>query len=482
MREIFMKCDKSNTFYFAIREATGKAVNISELEEKDRGKKCGCVCAACGRHLVAKLGRGSRRPHFSHLPLEEGEVSCSAEWANESGLHKMAKEIIQNESAIMLPAIKVSSEQDPNYNPRDMRQWESLEYRPERLFKYQKAALEVSQKDFVPDIIVSGEKASLAIEIAVTHFVDEEKEQKIRAAQMPTIEIDISEFFNSEDFSRERLSEQLLRSVEHKKWVYNRLENKALRAVCERNKKLEEEYQRKQKEEQNRQERINKWIEEQKRHESQVESEEHNLETDRQYWIRTSRALIWPDERVLDGVNSLGICKLKFESIDKLPVFLNIPVFGEVAFNCDRRIWQTILFENFIFRRQPNSTLCPERIYTYFAGHKADLLSKKYVHIRKKTGGSIHFPFLEDRDVLRRAIEEYLVHLSALGFVNEEYYRNPEPEEEYSISRYTLEPPQKEYERFLKRVLPYMPLTDKPFDYLQRQWIDSCEKHLDAGH
>ena len=37
--------------------------------------------------------------------------------------------------------------------------------------------------------------------------------------------------------------------------------------------------------------------------------------------------------------------------IDKLPFFLNIPITGEMVFPCDRRIWQSALFDKFVFNR-----------------------------------------------------------------------------------------------------------------------------------
>lgn len=37
--------------------------------------------------------------------------------------------------------------------------------------------------------------------------------------------------------------------------------------------------------------------------------------------------------------------------IDKLPFFLNIPITGEMLFPCDRRIWQSALFDKFVFNR-----------------------------------------------------------------------------------------------------------------------------------
>lgn len=88
-----MELNHSGMIYFALKEESNQVVHISEMVEKDRGKACECICLCCGRPLVAKLGRGKKAAHFAHL-AEEGRTSCSADAANESGLHKIAKEIV----------------------------------------------------------------------------------------------------------------------------------------------------------------------------------------------------------------------------------------------------------------------------------------------------------------------------------------------------------------------------------------------------
>ena len=45
------------------------------------------------------------------------------------------------------------------------------------------------------------------VEIAVTHFIDEVKEQKIKEIGLPTIEIDLSKIYR-QDFKREELENE----------------------------------------------------------------------------------------------------------------------------------------------------------------------------------------------------------------------------------------------------------------------------------
>lgn len=149
-----------------------------------------------------------------------------------------------------------------------------------------------------------------------------------------------------------------------------------------------------------------------------------------------------------------------------IPFYLNIPVFGEIAFNCDRRIWQTILFENFIYRRKENSVLQPEKVYFYFGNVQKNWLNLDFVHFWKK-----NFP---EKSLLRCALEEYMIHLSGLGFIDRAFYRDANVYREYPVRRCTLEPENTLYAEFLKQALAQMPPTNNPFDYLQEGWIKKC--------
>lgn len=101
-----MACTQTENFYFAIRKDTGEPVHISQMLEKDRGLDCNCVCAACKRSLVAKLGRGKRVRHFAHYAERDIVLDCSAQKANKSGLHQMAKKIVKESTYIILQKFK----------------------------------------------------------------------------------------------------------------------------------------------------------------------------------------------------------------------------------------------------------------------------------------------------------------------------------------------------------------------------------------
>ena len=90
-----MACIQTENFYFAIRKDTGEPVHISQMLEKDRGLDCNCVCAACKRSLVAKLGRGKRVRHFAHYAERDIVLDCSAQKANEKSSKRVHISISQ---------------------------------------------------------------------------------------------------------------------------------------------------------------------------------------------------------------------------------------------------------------------------------------------------------------------------------------------------------------------------------------------------
>jgi hypothetical protein len=149
------------------------------------GLACNCFCPQCKGRLVAKNRGEEKRPHFSHEPTEATAMACVN--AGESSVHLMAKQVIANSVAIILPKAHGQRTED-------------------LVHKLSRVRLEVWCDDHRPDIIAtydgqlaSGESRPLAkkgddvvIEIAVTHPCDRDKISKLRARGVPAFEIDLS--------------------------------------------------------------------------------------------------------------------------------------------------------------------------------------------------------------------------------------------------------------------------------------------------
>jgi hypothetical protein len=182
------------------------------LNEKDEtthvdavpnGKDCGCFCPHCGKPLVAKNKGTIRDHHFAHYE----ENMCIHGY--ESSLHLLAKDLFRDAKKIRIPSVE----------SKHIAQ--GLIIVDEEIANIQNVRLERRINDFVPDIILTFDDASqLAIEILVTHRVDDDKIAKIKKSGINTLEIDLSQYFHA--ITKEKLSDLLLESTNYKRWLFHR--------------------------------------------------------------------------------------------------------------------------------------------------------------------------------------------------------------------------------------------------------------------
>ena len=82
----------------------GEKVNIDDAAH---GKACNCFCPICHKPLIARnskpLNEAKRVHHFAH------SKGCNCEASDETVLHKLAKQIILEEKALMLPTFDSSN-------------------------------------------------------------------------------------------------------------------------------------------------------------------------------------------------------------------------------------------------------------------------------------------------------------------------------------------------------------------------------------
>ena len=118
----------------------------------------------------------------------------------------MAEQIFLEEKEIELPSL---SSQAGNYIAYFFKggKWQIEE-----------VELEKKISDFIPDIILKKGNIILLVEIYVTHAVDENKKNKIIEANLPVIEIDLSEFVH-DDMTKEDLRLHL-RETARMNWIH----------------------------------------------------------------------------------------------------------------------------------------------------------------------------------------------------------------------------------------------------------------------
>lgn len=183
---------------FVALDPNGQLITI---ENAMRGLACHCTCACCGEPVVARKGL-IREHHFSHHSNKE---SCFIH--RESLLHLYAKEVIRNHLGLQLPPI-------PGTWPEseDQTSW----------WDFERVDEEVPQQGFQPDLVAHLKGGSqLFIEIAVTSFIGEEKQERIKNIGIDTVEIDLSELlFNKQPIPSEEVKAHILEQTRNKSWIY----------------------------------------------------------------------------------------------------------------------------------------------------------------------------------------------------------------------------------------------------------------------
>lgn len=316
-----------------------KVVFVYELTSLEKGKACNCICPACRKQLVAKLGPHNQW-HFAHDGAE-----CNLFAAQQTALHMLAKEFIEDSKKLLFPGISINKDDycdDIDDYRVQSKIPQSIKYREARVANCDSVSLEKKISSIVPDIMVTAKGRRCLIEVAVTHFVDEEKEKKIKEIGLPLFEIDLSNLYNSE-FSREELAEEVLFNSSNRTWIFNPLYDDARRWAKEKYSKIIQSA----KEEVKSQDETESVRAKKKQQRREIGEKRIKDIFELDNYKKTVAAL----ENEEEAAKQIKQLHMKID-IDKLPFFLNIPITGEMVFPCDRRIWQSALFDKFVFNRK----------------------------------------------------------------------------------------------------------------------------------
>lgn len=186
----------------------GRITNILDVES---GLRCECICPSCGEALVAKKGSKIMH-HFAH------HAGHNCEYGYESSLHLAAKDILSKAKKIVIPPVYVDF--PDSYKAKELL-FEAREINIDHV------ELEKRYNDVIPDIVIYTGSKQFFVEIFVTHCIDDEKLEKLRKANISTIEIDLSK--RDKTITTEKLTELLLNDSEEKKWKYNSVAYKYLK-------------------------------------------------------------------------------------------------------------------------------------------------------------------------------------------------------------------------------------------------------------
>ena len=326
----------------------GELIHISTVPS---GLACECYCANCGTKLIAR--KGEKNAHcFAHYHAEE------CKYAIETALHLAAKKVLEEANQIALPKL-IIQEQVSRQSHTKKGEATVCE---QHMAHITNVVPEKRLGSIIPDIIAYIDDSPIIIELAVTHFVDNDKKNKISELGISCIEIDLSDVFRAADFESVRTI--VIDAITEKSWHFH-TEEANVRAEliasleAELQNELDEIYRREQKRQRQQQiELENAEIEQQQRQNNWLaytQKAKQPIETNLRLMYdyiaeRDSRY-----SRFAQKLNNLVIWKRASDnmgiSVKTLPDFLNHPVKGEDIFACDRRAWQAGLFSAFIYNK-----------------------------------------------------------------------------------------------------------------------------------
>lgn len=174
---------------------------LKHISQVDSGIKCECICPACGITLVAKKGQ-IKEHHFAHYDSE------SCEYAVETALHLLAKEILSKAKYINLPKVVYFT---PGYY--------SYEIFPANTYQIDSVCVEKRLGNIIPDLIITSGGRKLLIEISVTNKIDDLKLREIKALGISAIEIELG--CVPYDLNYDSVRELIINGAENKEWIYN---------------------------------------------------------------------------------------------------------------------------------------------------------------------------------------------------------------------------------------------------------------------
>jgi hypothetical protein len=384
---------------FGIRD--GRVIHISELTQAEKGEKCNCICPVCSGRLLAKIGN-IRQRHFAHKTI----CNCDVVHANQTGLHRLAKEIIRSNRTILVPGFTITREEivqsvaDSSF--ADDLNVESFNKEASK-FEYSSVEIEKTIDNIVADALVANDNKQCIIEVAVTHFVDETKRQKLKAVGIPAFEIDLSGLVDSGQ-TLDEINNAVISDENIRRWVFNPKRN---RQFEEMKVKFFEEYdaEKKKRDMKEREER-----EEKEEDNNQYFHIKHREVMDTKKYANDLKRLR-NDEQAARWIKKYGFAK----DLSEYPFYIDIPIAGEIVFPCDRRIWQGAIFDEYVYRGF-GKELCTFTTFAAIKRIKKNLLdNKEWVY---QTRSCILDP-KEAEDRFFWVIDRYFNYLELLGFISE---------------------------------------------------------------
>lgn len=170
-----------------------KNKTLVHINKVKNGIACNCSCPHCGKPVEAKNGGDIREHHFAH------SSGNTCEYAYETTLHLLAKQVLLETKKIMLPF------SDDEYYPSGLVTFSEVEEEKE-----------LDGLGIRPDAIGTMQNGeTILIEFFVTHKVSGKKRNVILQNNLKCIEIDLN-FVRMDMFL---MSSFLTKNANHRKWI-----------------------------------------------------------------------------------------------------------------------------------------------------------------------------------------------------------------------------------------------------------------------
>jgi hypothetical protein len=178
---------------------------IEDLLEENRGLKCNCICPECKTELVARMGTKTVW-HFAHHRGDERN-KCQ-----ETALHLLGKYVLSKLDyfqTIDFTAKRYSSNDLLGRNCIEEKEANPLGMQIKLITSQLEKSLDTVRSDVFSEAKYENIVMCINFEIKVWHRIDDEKEAKLKALDINTIEIDISSLLSEKLVDFKKVKEEL---------------------------------------------------------------------------------------------------------------------------------------------------------------------------------------------------------------------------------------------------------------------------------
>lgn len=188
-----------------------KNERLVEVSEVLSGLRCGCICPGCQKALIARKGDVNAH-HFAHAHAKDSDL---CEYGSETAIHLMAKQILCEEKVIFAPLTQIEK---TGLDSRGYSHTVSRAVRNKGSLVFDEVVSEKPVGTIIPDILASIDGEPFIVEIAVTHFCEEEKIAVYRKARHNVLEIDLRAFSKKLP-TKDELRTYLTEDDSHRTWL-----------------------------------------------------------------------------------------------------------------------------------------------------------------------------------------------------------------------------------------------------------------------